>query len=136
MQSSWDVTYIGPSTQIALKKIKRFLDREVSEEFTERVVIDGIKQERMVFRMQHADLDWPDFIQEMLALVRKLSPEWKLIISEPQEHISGHLDSRERDEVGGFLVEGPSGLAKIGWEIRKDQKYGEVKYLNGNKSQW
>lgn len=130
MKSLWKVTYIGSHTSVFIKKLDRYLKVKSNILLKERYDYDGNNYERVVFEIEHPYSKWNESVCDVLRMASLISIEWKAHIFNSSSHILGLLNTNEREEKGGFLIEGPSGLAEISWELKLDQQY-SVDKLSG-----
>jgi hypothetical protein len=73
--------------------------------------------------INHTSIEWIDLVQEVLNLVRKFSVQWEINLLDTSNNYSGKLDYKIREDIGGYAIDGPSGLRQIQWYLTKDQDY-------------
>jgi len=130
MKSLWEVTYVGSHTSVFIKKLERFLNVKTTEALKERYEKDGKSYERMIFEIDHPITQWEKLLTEILRMASLISTEWETYIFDASTHVAGVLNADEREEKGGFLIEGPTGIKNISWEIKLDQNY-TIERLSG-----
>ena len=123
MKSLWEVTYVGSHTSVFIKKLERFLNTKTTEAHKERYEKDGKSYERTIFEIEHPVSEWNELLVDVIRIAGLISKEWKIYILEVNSHVGGAIDGEEREEKGGFLIEGPTGIKNISWEIKLDQSY-------------
>ena len=130
MKSQWEVTYVGSHTSVFIKKLERFLNVKTTEALKERYEKDGKSYERTIFEIEHPVSEWQELLIDAFRMAGLISKEWKIYILEVNSHVGGSINVDEREEKGGFLIEGPTVIKNISWEIKLDQNY-TIERLSG-----
>ena len=124
MKSHWSIVYKTANTGTFIKKLEHFLGAKLLDVKTRNdYPLDGENYSCIDCFIDHSSQEWSSLLNEMLGLARKLSLQWDISIIDTSNKFTGQLDCKLREEIGGFQIEGPSGLRLIEWVLDKSQSY-------------
>ena len=124
MKSHWTIAIKTSEVGIFIKKIERFLSvKLVDPKYRNDYQLGSDIYTVIDCFIDHSSNDFSVLVFEMFNLIKKISVQWDLSLLDIQSDISGTIDSKVREEIGGYDIHGPSGIRSISWRILKDQDY-------------
>lgn len=124
MQSHWIIIFKASNSGTFIKKIEHFLGKKLVDiQIRNDYAIGGEKYSCIDCFVAHSSPNWEAIVKEVFHLISKFSIQWEIYFLDTEKCYSGKLDYQQRENNGGYSIEGPSNFRLIEWSIKKDQAY-------------